>query len=185
VDLDRLQGEDAAGSRYTDAHFLGLLAGEPVACARVSWDRCDRRARILSLHSSVAGAQPVLLSRVCDWLECESATDPLSVVVDVRADQPALLTTIEELGFFPTLYYPSLIASEDGRIDVLQYTRLSRQSIEEALQYVAKLDWPAARRAVDTVAALARQSEREKDSTRAAGMRQRAPFRSPASMRRT
>jgi len=158
VDLDRLQGEDPTGRRYLDAHFLGLLDGNSVCCLRASWDRCDQRTRILSLRTSARGVQPELLTHANRWLEQESGGGPLSIVVDVRADQPALLALLEDLGFFPTLYYPGLVIAEEGRTDVLQYTRLLRQPFDEALAYVGNLGWPEAQRAVDTVAGLAREA---------------------------
>ncbi|MCZ6862125.1 MAG: GNAT family N-acetyltransferase [Alphaproteobacteria bacterium] len=154
VGLNRLEGEDPTGDRYTKKCFVGYIGRCPVSCARIVWDHRDRRARILYLQTRFHGLQGLMVAEILRFLETQSRYTPVSVVIDVRADDPSLHATLEKLGFFPTVYYPCLVAGEDVRLDAVQYTRLYNCPLEESLQFVRHLDWPEANTVVKTVMSI-------------------------------
>lgn len=93
--------------------------------ARVSVDLEDLRARVLYLETSFNGLQGLFLARIIEALKGDQALKGLvTVVVDVRADFPALHGSLESLGFFPTVFYPALIEGHSGRIDAVQFTHM-------------------------------------------------------------
>ena len=70
--------------------------------------------------------------------------EALTVVADVLAADARLHATMECLGFWPTVYYPSLIAVDGRRGDAVQYTRLFNGALDGSLECLASIDWPAA-----------------------------------------
>jgi hypothetical protein len=152
VSLRRLEGEDHTGDRYDRQYLVGRVGPYPVACARLVRDRLDRRVRILAFQTLFQGLQGIMFRRILEELERESAGNPLTVVVDARADIPELLATLEKLGFFPTAYYPSLIMTKSGRVDAVQYTRLYYLRFEDSLKLVSDLDWSSAKEVISRVA---------------------------------
>ncbi|MFQ5991669.1 MAG: GNAT family N-acetyltransferase [Nitrospiraceae bacterium] len=160
VGLRRLEGEDNEGDRYDGQYLVGRLGRYPVACARLVWDRLDSRVRVLALQTLFHGLQGLMLARILEGVERESAYNPLTVIVDVRADSPELQATIERLGFFPTAYYPSLIATRSGRIDAVQYTRLYHLHFEDSLRVMSDLDWSSARQIISEVVTMSKTGTR-------------------------
>ena len=130
IGLNRLEGEDPKGERYENLYLCVTLDGKPLALARVSLDHLDRRARILFLESKFHGLQGLILAKATQILEQrDGSNSSVSIVIDVRADFLRLQSTLEQLGFFPTVYYPALISvtNEDGhagRVDGIQFTRI-------------------------------------------------------------
>jgi GNAT superfamily N-acetyltransferase len=159
VSLNRLVGVDPQGKRYSEECFNANAGSQIVARSRVASDHVDRRARILYLHTLFHGLQGLLLKTIVERLQSGSAGAARTLVVDVRADHPAVHRTLEKLGFFPTIYYPALIAGANGRIDVVQYTRLAGHDIAESLQWMDRVDWPEARGVAEVVTRPARCSE--------------------------
>ena len=119
--------------------------------ARAVWDRTDRRARILDLRVERDGLQAGMLADATRELLRMAGNGPLVVIVNVRADALGLQHALEQLQFFPTSYYPGLIAAAGGRCDAVQYTRLHRRRIEEGLEFVTDIDWPRAKSVIDQV----------------------------------
>lgn len=151
VSLKRLVGEDPEGKRYSEDFFVAHAGAQAVAWSQVARDHVDRRARILCLHTRFHGLQGLLLNTIVDRLQAASSEPARAIVVDVRADHPAVHCTLEKLGFFPTVYYPGLIAGPKGRIDVVQFTRLAGHDVAESLQWMDGVDWPEARDVAETV----------------------------------
>jgi RimJ/RimL family protein N-acetyltransferase len=157
VGLSRLEGEDPTGDRYTKKCFVGYIGKCPVSCARIVWDHRDHRARILYLQTRFHGLQGLMVAEILRFLETQSRYTPVSVVIDVRADYPSLHATLEELGFFPTVYYPCLVAGEKGRLDAVQYTRLCSRPFQESLKFVRTLGWFEANTVVKTVMSIEKE----------------------------
>ncbi|MDH3639221.1 MAG: hypothetical protein OES09_12290 [Gammaproteobacteria bacterium] len=155
VCLNRLEGEDPKGERYSEKYFVAHVGSCPIAYSRVVWDRIDRRARILCVHTLFHGLQGLMLNTIVNWLQATSTEQKLTIVVDVRADYPALHYTLEELGFFPTVYYPGLVSGEGGRVDVVQFTWLFGYDFADSLQWTGKVDWSEAKKVTGVVANLA------------------------------
>ncbi len=151
VGLRRLEGEDIDGRRYERQYYVARVGSKPVATLLVVLDRIDRRARILEMQTSEGGDPDVILTFVLDALETNSRDMRLSVVVDVCADAADLQRTLERLGYLPTVYYPSLVAKGDARVDAVQYTRLINGEFEESLSYATELYWPGAQQVVRRV----------------------------------
>jgi len=131
ISLQRLEGKDAEGIRYRKRCFIAYLNKQPIAYVLVVWDLLDHRMRILDLRSYFDGIQGVLMQHVLKVVTAEIMDTPLTVVVDIRADNIRLIATLEKLDFFPTVYYPALIAEGKYRIDAVQFTRLYNLKYEE------------------------------------------------------
>jgi ribosomal protein S18 acetylase RimI-like enzyme len=156
LDLDRLRGYDPARRRYTDAYLLMRSGAQAVACARLQWDRHDRRLRVLSLERQHSSFVEPLLRAVVRWGRVQSARGPFSVVVDVRADAPGCAGALERLGFFPTLYCPAMIAEDGRRGDAVQYTLLRGCSLAATWAFTRNVQWREAQSAIRGVFAAAR-----------------------------
>jgi hypothetical protein len=79
----------------------------------------------LRLEVRFDGLQAIFLRQILDHLRRERILQSLAYfVVDVRADFALLHSSLQALGFVPTVYYPALVLIESGRIDVLQFTRI-------------------------------------------------------------
>jgi acetyltransferase (GNAT) family protein len=141
VGLRRLEGADLEGTRYVERHFVATSNGRILGITRVSIDRRDLRARVLYLQTASDGLQSLLLARLIEELLRDAAlASLLTIAVDVRADFPALQTSLEGLGFFPTVYYPAFISGDRGRIDAVQFTRVLRRRVSGTNQAVEALD---------------------------------------------
>jgi hypothetical protein len=117
-------------------------------------DRVDHRARILEMRTFDGRGRVELLAFVFAALEAKSRDTRLSVVVDVCADAVDLQEALEKLGCLPTVYYPSLVAKANERVDAVQYTRLFNAEFAESLCYATGLAWPEAKRVVGRVQQL-------------------------------
>jgi hypothetical protein len=155
VCLRRLEGEDRFGIRYDRQHYVGQVNGQPVACARVVWDGNDHRARILELHTKSHGLQGLVIAQIIKELEGDLNGQGITLVVDVLASNIDLQLTLKELGFFPSIYYPALVAhngDENGvRDDAVQFTRLLGGDLQHADAVADELVWDEARALMMTV----------------------------------
>lgn len=158
VQLDHMVGEDLDGDRFRRKCFVAFAKQTPLACTEVFWDRIDNRARILYLHTRFDGLQGPMLAHIVEALKQESIGSRLSIVVDVRADRPSLQATLEFLSFFPTGYYPGLIATSSGRVDAVQYTHLYQIDINESLKWVRDVKCENAKKVVNMVTALEKKT---------------------------
>jgi hypothetical protein len=149
IGLNRLEGEDPR--RYEHRFYVCRFRASIIAAARVSWDHVDQRARILDLKTAYEGLQEVLVPALVAELIKAAGNDPLSVVVDVRADAIKLQNTLGQLQFHPSVYYPAFVGDADDRHDVVQFVRLHQHSSVDSLRGLECLstwnnDWPLARR---------------------------------------
>jgi hypothetical protein len=55
------------------------------------------------------------------------------------------------LGFFPTAYYPALIAEGDCRIDAVQFTRLYNLDLDKSRNCADFKEWPLATTVVSSI----------------------------------
>lgn len=141
VGLKRLEGNDPEGERYMEKYFQASYGHHLLALARILWDRLDRRARILYLQTKFHGLQGILLAEMINALKRVAQAEELrTIVLDVRADFPSLHVSLGQLGFFPTVYYPSLISNGSGRIDCVQFTLVLEGDINENFKAVKPLD---------------------------------------------
>ena len=116
------------------------------------WDLLDHRLRILDLRSYFDGIQGLLIHHALKIVVAEIADNPLTVVVDIRADNIRLIATLEKLGFFPTVYYPALIAEGEYRVDAVQFTRLYNLKYDECHSLADFNEWALAFAVVSQIA---------------------------------
>lgn len=116
----------------------------------VLFDRVDRRARIIDLRTAV-GSPPLLRVLVRDilafWRE-----GPSSVVIDLYADDQTLQTELQDLGFFPTAYYPAIASRSEASVDGVQMAYLHGFKMADNLVWGRQVDWPRAQRVIQRVA---------------------------------
>lgn len=160
VSLRRLEGEDLNQNRYEKKYFVGYAGESPICCARVVCDNQDRRVRVLFMQTLVLGTQGLLLAEILRVFETQFGSTPYTVAIDVCADLPPLHATLENLGFFPTVYYPRLLASGSGRVDAVQFTRLYNCGFETNLKWAEKISWVGAANVIEVVTKLANQSRK-------------------------
>ena len=98
--------------------------------------------------------RPFLLAIVADLARGAGAA-PLAVIVNVRCDAFEIQWSLEEAGFFPTAYFPSLLGTSDGRADALQYTWLRSHRLEDMARFTSDIDWPKAQAIIERVLGLA------------------------------
>ncbi|WP_198159277.1 GNAT family N-acetyltransferase [Methylomonas lenta] len=144
VSLQRLEGKDTQGIRYQRKYFVAYLNKQPIAYVFVVWDLLDHRMRILDLRSHIDGIQGILIQHALEIVVAKIADTPLTVVVDIRADNVRLIATLETLGFSPTVYYPALIAEGAYRVDAVQFTRLYNLKYDECQGLVDLKEWALA-----------------------------------------
>lgn len=154
ISLCRLEGKDAIGNRYRRKYFLARLNNYLVAYALAVLDIRDQRLRILDLRTVFDGIQGLLIQNILKEVGREIMGSPLTVVVDVRADNVRLHATLEKLGFFPTVFYPALIAEGEYRIDAVQFTRLYNLDFEIAKSVADFRGW---RNAIEVVSSISRE----------------------------
>ena len=152
--FQRLEGKDSQGIRYQRRLFLAKLNNQPVAYVIAVLDNLDRRLRILDLRSSLDGVQGLLIQHIVSLVEEEMAGRPLTVVLDVKASSIKLHATLQKLNFFPTVYYPALIADGDIRDDAVQFTRLFNLNYRESLVNANLTEWPSANVLVSQISEL-------------------------------
>ncbi|NUO08338.1 MAG: GNAT family N-acetyltransferase [Candidatus Brocadia sp.] len=141
VRLKRLEGKDPNSKRYSEKYFLVFYKKDLLAVGRISWDHLDCRARILSLQSKFHGLQGILIANIVQSLKQLTRNNDLqTIVLDVRADFSSLHVSLEQLGFFPTIYYPSFISKNSERIDAVQYTLILEDNIDKHFESVKFLD---------------------------------------------
>jgi hypothetical protein len=135
VGLRRIRGTDPGASRFIEEHLIASVRDHVVGVAEVSVDLHDRRCRILSLEVESDGWQGHFVREIIAHVSGNYRIAGLAIVVlDVRADFPALHASLEACGFFPSIYYPALIATPSGRVDAVQFTRLHRQDLIDMFQ---------------------------------------------------
>lgn len=158
VNLRRLEGEGSGRVRlrYDNRYYVARVNGRATGSVRVVWDHTDRRARMLELFAETPGIEASLIEAAVTELLAEATDEPLIVAVDLRADAALLQSRLDALGFLPTAYYPALIADHPDRVDAVQFTRLDHRPIERSLELLGGLDWPEARRVVDSVVSFSR-----------------------------
>jgi RimJ/RimL family protein N-acetyltransferase len=162
VGLDRYEGVDRRTDRFSTRWLVAEHGGRAVGWARVAFDRVDQRARILRVDRSSAGFESEILAGVVAALAREAEAGPLTAVVDVRVDNRRLQATLEDLGFFPTVYYPRLLATEGGRLDTVQYTRTWGREFAVSREWTQALPWAEAGHVIETVRTLATPARRHR-----------------------
>ncbi len=152
ISLQRLEGKDTQGIRYRRRYFLACLNKQPIAYMLAVWDLLDHRLRILDLRSHFDGIQGLLIQHVLKMVVAEIVDNPLTVVVDIRADNVRLIATLKKLGFFPTVYYPALIAEGEYRVDAVQFTRLYNLKYDKCQSLADFNEWALAFAVVSKIA---------------------------------
>jgi GNAT superfamily N-acetyltransferase len=132
--------EGNAPQRYDRQYHVVRAGGHALAAALVVHDRVDQRTRILDLRTTYEGLQGVLLAIVVATLIKQVADRQLVIVIDVCANAFKIQNVLSALGFCPTIYYPSLIAQGDTRIDGIQYTCLVNCEFKDSLKHPCVFD---------------------------------------------
>lgn len=162
VCLKHLEGDHGNPNRYDRRYFVVRVGNQVVAAARIVWDRRDCRARVLDLKSLWDGLQGVLFAGLVQDLRREARRENLLIVVDVHTRNPRLHATLEALEFFPTAYYPSLIAIGSERCDAVQYTCLYHcGGFRRSFDSLASVQWPQARQVITCVRDLVMNHTRQ------------------------
>jgi GNAT superfamily N-acetyltransferase len=144
VGLCRLEGRDVKSERYRREFHVATVGNCDVGSLRMDWDRLDRRARILEMQVVMDGVQGVLIAQALSSLVTQEKSRPFVLVVDVRADALHLHATLSGLRFFPTVYYPGLIADRNTRADAVQFTYLTKRRNHWRKSGLKSLAWPDA-----------------------------------------
>ena len=139
--LHRIIGSNLGEIRFLEKCFVARIRDRVLGIAYVSVDLLDHRARVVGLHVRPKGLQSPFLNEIIDQLNAELTRHGLVVIViDVRADFPDLHVSLETLGFFPTVYYPALIAGKRGRVDAVQFTRICGEDVGDVAAIPQELD---------------------------------------------
>jgi len=144
IDLRRLEGHSPGSQRYERSLFVATIDGRMVAHAQTSYDRCDRRLRIIELRAATAGLAVALIGHVVQQRQGALRGAPFVVILDARADQPGLHSALEKIGFFPTVYYPALIQEAGERCDAVQFTWLFGRDLKVSRDAADLSEWPLA-----------------------------------------
>jgi hypothetical protein len=127
VGLHRIREGNQGELRFLDRYYAIRQQKKILGVAHVSMDLHDRRAHILRLEVEFDGLQAFFLQSILDELPHGLAC----IVVDVRADFAPLHASLLTMGFFPSVYYPAFLASESGRVDAVQFTRLLGEDLDD------------------------------------------------------
>ncbi len=132
VGLRRIRGLNLWGQRFLDRYYVMRQRDDLLGIAQVSVDLEDSRVRVLRLEVQFDGLQAFFLRRVLEHLQSEEPLQQLAcTVVDVRADFPRLHASLQAMGFSPTVYYPAFVATESGRVDAVQFTRICSGNVRD------------------------------------------------------
>ena len=153
--LRRIRGIDRDASRFIDQSLIATVRERVVGVAGLAIDLLDRRARVLSLEVESEGWQGIFVREIIAHLHDDArGSHFLTLVIDVRADFPDLHSDLETLDFFPSIYYPALIATPTGRNDRSSFiTRFIPYSMEHLYRM---LTLPQARNVILSVCAAQR-----------------------------
>jgi hypothetical protein len=144
IGLRRLEGDSAGSRRYERSLFVASLDGRIVAHARTSYDRCDQRLRVIELRAATECLASVLIGHILRQRQAAGHDAPFVVIIDARADHPGLHLALEQIGFFPTVYYPALIQEGGERFDVVQFTWLFGRDLGSSRERADLGEWPLA-----------------------------------------
>jgi hypothetical protein len=126
--------------RFLDRYYAVRQQNEISGVAHVSVDLQDRRARVLRLEVEFDGLQALFLQNILSNLKDDQFPHQLaSAVVDVRADFAWLHTSLLDMGFFPTVYYPAFLTAESGRVDAVQFTRVLCDDLDDQMEPLPEL----------------------------------------------
>jgi len=140
VGLRRIRGVNQGELRFLDRYYTIRLRNKISGFAHVTVDLQDRRARILRLEVEFDGLQAFFLQSIIDHLRNDEFPQPLAcTVVDVRADFVPLHASLLAMGFFPSVYYPSFLTSDSGRLDAVQFTRLLGDDLDDPAEPLVEL----------------------------------------------
>ena len=152
VDLRRMDELGRDQARRKQRFFAGLAGHQVVGCIHVAHNRHDHHLRIENFTWLSRSAQGLMLRKLLQLVELESAGEASVVVAEMTATSVAEQRTLESLGFTPTSYYPALVVHDGARLDVVQYTRLLGRAVSDSLRFVDCLGWPVARGIVSLAA---------------------------------
>lgn len=141
VDQSPLEGQDLERVRYDRLFYVARRDSCLVGVARVIWDRVDCRARLLGLHTFADNVEAPFLSRIAEALCLLAGSKPLTILTILRSDALASRGALERLEFFPTAYYPGLVANDKERVDAIQYTFVKGNRLEDSSRFVTDIDW--------------------------------------------
>lgn len=141
--LNRMRGSLARSCRFDRKFLLASRGEQAVGYAILDQDARDRRVKIADLRGCDGQVQETLLRHVIGITKAAIGA-VFSLVVEVRSGEADLHRLLEEIGFFPTAYYPALILEGGDRIDLVQFTYLENVDLTEACRDAAVAEWPAA-----------------------------------------
>jgi hypothetical protein len=137
----------ATDHRFVEFAIAATVDGHNAGGLIASFDRFDRRIRVLDAASLDTTVMLALLDKLAAWRDLTATADtpPPILVLDVRADATTLLAGLERGGYIPTTLHPGLLmatpAGRPGYVDVFRYELLSSQpfTIPESVRH-----WPEA-----------------------------------------
>ncbi|ARN80027.1 hypothetical protein B1812_01840 [Methylocystis bryophila] len=141
--LNRMRGILARSCRFERKFLVASRGEQAVGYAILDQDARDRRVKIADLRGCDGQVLETLLRHVIEIAKAGIGA-VFSLVVDVRSGEADLHRLLEEIGFFPTAYYPALILEGGNRIDSVQFTYLEKVDLTEACRGAAVAEWPSA-----------------------------------------
>ena len=144
IGLRHLEGHAPGSVRYERSLFVASIDGRMVAHAQTSYDHCDQRLRVIELRAATDGIAVALLAHILRQRQAAACGAPFVAVLDARADSQGLISALERIGFFPTVYYPALIQEGGERVDAVQFTWLFGRDFKASRDAVDLSGWPPA-----------------------------------------
>ena len=144
ISLRRLEGLSPGSLRYERSLFVASIDGRMVAHAQTSYDRCDRRLRLIELRAATDGIAVLLIGHILRQRQAAVHSAPFVAVLDARADDSGLHSALERIGFFPTVYYPALIQEGGERFDAVQFTWLFGRDLKASRDAADLSEWQLA-----------------------------------------
>ncbi len=143
IHLNRMRGSVARSKRFDRTLLVASRKGEKIGYALADLDTRDQRVKIVEMNGRDSNVREILLKNILRMAGPRMGS-VFSCVIEVRSDDPTLHELLEEIGFFPTAYYPAFILDGGSRIDCVQFTYLENVDLAQACGAAELGDWPEA-----------------------------------------
>lgn len=126
VVLNHLRGE-SGGNRFEMEDIQFSFNGKKFGSVGLDLDRLDGRLKIAYILSAYPIMHALMMRRVFQYVKekfCDSNRRHFVIDICIYADDVNFQYILEDMGFFPTAYFPGLVDQEHERVDCVQYTRI-------------------------------------------------------------
>jgi len=159
IHLKHINAHNVDSNRFAKRSVIIESTHDLISISQLVYDARDKRATVNYLYTFDHELQGIAINEVLEISTRLAEHHPYSMVIDVRADNAMVHATLEHLGFFPTVYYPSFIAGRHGRLDAVQFTYIHMHDFEDSLANVVDLNWGAAIDVLNVVKDLAAEAQ--------------------------